>query len=996
MEVTADLSSSQDIYIYYGSSTYGSSSTTDVFDFYEDFSGASVGTSTPSGWTEEAGNWWVQEAGIQDMHSPDGFWNPQLYSYGTDDWMLHGPTNWRGRRGMAELRSDDREGQDWAFVRYRNTFPGLNDHWTADIIYDSTTGYYWWRTEACAHTDGDLLGSEGPYGYANIQLRFYKSKDLVRWEYVGILDGLGYQDDSQFKYGGFIAWFDIDDDLASDANSGQKDVVVTDGTLFSTGQSVTIADDSNSETNTISSIASNTLTMQNNLANTYTTAANAYVRMGHYYTYWNRLSGSGSSGVHVARCQTINGTYTACPGNPIENGDSQHPLTENIQVLVESGTYYMYAASTDFLDGSAHQDTHYWTGDRPWGNGGTWASPTAWSSMTMLSLTSTPFNMSRGAAFHGTYEDGSDWVKWIMSRYYPGTQGRAFTDAWYAEDDALSSNTWAPGTGKKAYMVLGNEFSGDSNCVALYNLDSGALLTDSKGSNDLTDNNTVDQNDYWMQNDRTTTPKAADFNGTDEYLTIDDGDLSSDYPLKVNTSNNVLSVGAWYYGETLASDDPIAVKASSLRQFKLVVTSSGTVVLGIGHTGGASWEEITKNDVTLEEDTWYYICATFNDSTKAYRIAVRDVYGDVLGTDKTGTSTNNIYIPTSDTGNKWWFGKLASDYHYGYLDELLVCKDVLSADEITAIAKQSYTSGTDAVARPSSYQSANVDITAKFSGGGADGKGEIMWRANAGGTEYYRLMIDCSDNQIEIYEKEAAGSDTLVTSATYNIDGGYNDGGLTPYNYREVRVWHYGSSLKIYFNGLPVIDVTENTITSSGYVKFRCNGTVGQIDQIRMRTAISAEPDVTSVGSEEQSQVDSLGSGGAVSISVTPVSYDFGDIVASSIRSTGLTYFTITNDGSVTVDITIGGTDMYGGDPRVTWDLSDTGTAGDAIMGLKAGLSGGSYNINVKESEDYNTLKSDLAVDGTQQFGLQLLCPTLNPGGESMQGSIILVATEVT
>lgn len=78
--------------------------------------------------------------------------------------------------------------------------------------------------------------------------------------------------------------------LSSDAASGQKDVAIkslddssTEGadiTLLHVGQSVTIGDDNNSETNTIASIDTDTytLTMTNNLANTYQTADNAYVK----------------------------------------------------------------------------------------------------------------------------------------------------------------------------------------------------------------------------------------------------------------------------------------------------------------------------------------------------------------------------------------------------------------------------------------------------------------------------------------------------------------------------------------------------------------------------------------------------------------------------------------------------------------------------------------------------------------------------------------------
>ncbi len=66
--------------------------------------------------------------------------------------------------------------------------------------------------------------------------------------------------------------------LSSNANSGQTQIVVKDGSLFSASETVVIKDDSNEETGTISSVSSNTLTMQSNLTNSYTTAANAFVK----------------------------------------------------------------------------------------------------------------------------------------------------------------------------------------------------------------------------------------------------------------------------------------------------------------------------------------------------------------------------------------------------------------------------------------------------------------------------------------------------------------------------------------------------------------------------------------------------------------------------------------------------------------------------------------------------------------------------------------------
>lgn len=82
-----------------------------------------------------------------------------------------------------------------------------------------------------------------------------------------------------------------EDAIGANAASGQKDVLVTDGTLFGVEDIVTIADDSISERGVISSIATNTITMVANLKNSYTTAANGYVT-GRWEEYASGLPGN--------------------------------------------------------------------------------------------------------------------------------------------------------------------------------------------------------------------------------------------------------------------------------------------------------------------------------------------------------------------------------------------------------------------------------------------------------------------------------------------------------------------------------------------------------------------------------------------------------------------------------------------------------------------------------------------------------------------------------
>lgn len=65
--------------------------------------------------------------------------------------------------------------------------------------------------------------------------------------------------------------------LTSNATNNQKEVNVTNGSIFIVGQNITVADSAASESNIIASINSNVLTMVTNLTNTYLTTRDAYV-----------------------------------------------------------------------------------------------------------------------------------------------------------------------------------------------------------------------------------------------------------------------------------------------------------------------------------------------------------------------------------------------------------------------------------------------------------------------------------------------------------------------------------------------------------------------------------------------------------------------------------------------------------------------------------------------------------------------------------------------
>jgi len=234
---------------------------------------------------------------------------------------------------------------------------------------------------------------------------------------------------------------------------------------------------------------------------------------------------------------------------------------------------------------------------------------------------------------------------------------------------------------------MANDFSGDSNCKAVWNLDSGALTTDSKGSNTLTDNNTVgtDGADY-KQGDQ-----SADFvNANDEYLSITDANLDAGFPLKNGDSNKKISLCFWMKHDDLVSYY-IMGKWNAAGAKRSILVSKGwgdDLWLYIGYNGGASNESVAHASI-FAANIWYHVGITLDDSDKSYRIRVWDDNASaILGSDKTGNFTNNINIEDA----AWTIGR-REDSGYsldGHLDEICIFNDILTTDEIDQIRAGTY------------------------------------------------------------------------------------------------------------------------------------------------------------------------------------------------------------------------------------------------------------------------------------------------------------------
>ena len=239
-------------------------------------------------------------------------------------------------------------------------------------------------------------------------------------------------------------------------------------------------------------------------------------------------------------------------------------------------------------------------------------------------------------------------------------------------------------------------FATDANLKALWRFENGALTTDSKGTNTLTDNNTVGTDTVNFKEGAA----SADLElGNAEYFSITDANLDAGFPLKNGDATKKISVCTWVKFESLTGVTPIYLKHDSnndKRSFALVAADDTgyKIRLSLGYNNGADAEQHFHATV-LSTATWYHITASYQNSDKAYAIRIRDTNGGVVGSDLTGPADfeGGSYTFNVEDAPVWigyWYDSPDYLYFDGLMDEMVVFNDIITANEATAIAKGIY------------------------------------------------------------------------------------------------------------------------------------------------------------------------------------------------------------------------------------------------------------------------------------------------------------------
>jgi hypothetical protein len=240
---------------------------------------------------------------------------------------------------------------------------------------------------------------------------------------------------------------------------------------------------------------------------------------------------------------------------------------------------------------------------------------------------------------------------------------------------------------------VANDFSGDANCVALYRMENGALTTDSKGSNTLTDVNSVTSD---TTNYKEGSGSAEFTKANNEYMYRTDTNLDTGFPLKNGDTAKVISLCYWIRAKAAANFttyNTLGKGTTNKLSLRIRLYGTGTNVARLdvlcGYNSGNSEETISHGStLTCNAATWYHVGLVVDGVNKTIFIRISDNAGAKVGTNIDTSITNEINVEDGEWCIGTSYGSTASSD--ALLDEVVVFKDKLSESEIASIAAGTY------------------------------------------------------------------------------------------------------------------------------------------------------------------------------------------------------------------------------------------------------------------------------------------------------------------
>lgn len=223
-------------------------------------------------------------------------------------------------------------------------------------------------------------------------------------------------------------------------------------------------------------------------------------------------------------------------------------------------------------------------------------------------------------------------------------------------------------------------FIDDATTVALYQFEGSFLLTDSINSNTLTNNGSVVTN----SSDTQEASFSASFNGS-SYLSIADGDQSSDFPLKNGASNKEFTITSWFKLTNVTGPKVLWGKGDAVnRSVQFAILANGNIGYRV-HTG-VVFQDIDFG-ASLTANVWYHYGFEANHDTNAHRLVL---YNATTGSETITIASGTIAVPTPAA--PWTIGAAGdgSAHITGLVDEFSINGRTLGVPDIREIRNGVY------------------------------------------------------------------------------------------------------------------------------------------------------------------------------------------------------------------------------------------------------------------------------------------------------------------
>jgi hypothetical protein len=249
-----------------------------------------------------------------------------------------------------------------------------------------------------------------------------------------------------------------------------------------------------------------------------------------------------------------------------------------------------------------------------------------------------------------------------------------------------------------SFTTLGNRFSHEGNCIAVYRFENGALTTDSKGTNTLTVVNAPVADTVNYREGAASVDLELD---SSQCLYRADADLSADFPLKSGTTNYTMSITTWVKPESITGvNSRICAKGDAwngTETFNLYLAGGDDLYLSVNPAGMGTlvvdWPGVTD----MSAGNWYFIAVTLT-LTDNWMVATMHIWdltnNQSLGGQDDPTGKSSGEGPPQLTDDPFSIGAVESNpwalFFDGLIDEFTVWNKVLTRDEIDEIRGGEY------------------------------------------------------------------------------------------------------------------------------------------------------------------------------------------------------------------------------------------------------------------------------------------------------------------